>query len=172
MGVTGLLILLQMLLIDVRLVTSLPFCDKSVLDHFIKSITEQQKAMNAPCLFSENITLPQPSLNAEWTRLQTSQQEAEIHRGFQLFLDSVPKVTTFVSRCKLEVSLQRFSSNIRTMTNILKRVTQKTETQNLEYEERTLSISTLQQFYTVYKNFLIGKYKTVIISLCKDLQRR
>ncbi|XP_056425938.1 erythropoietin-like [Hyla sarda] len=172
MGVTGLLILLQMLLINVKLVTSLPFCDKSVLDYYIRSIADQEKAMNVPCQFSENVTLPQPNLNAEWRRLQTSQQEADILHGFTLLLDSVPKVTTFVSQCKLELSLQRFSSNIRTLTNILQRVNQKTETQNSEHEVRTLTVSTLQQFYTVYRNILIGKYKTLIISLCKSLQHR
>ncbi|KAM3924059.1 erythropoietin-like [Leptodactylus fuscus] len=168
----GLLILLQMLLINVRLVTSLPFCDKSVLDHYIKTIIDQEKAMNTPCQFSENVTLPQPSLNAEWRRLQTSQQEIEIQHGFTLFLDSVPKVTTFFSQCKLDVSLQRFSSNIRTMTNILQRVTTRTEAHNTERDVRTLAVSTLQQFYTVYKNFLVGKYKTVITSLCKSLEHR
>lgn len=168
----GLLILLQMLLIDVTLVTSLPFCDKSVLDHYIRSVTEQEKAMNVPCPFSENVTLPQPSLNAEWRRLQTSQQEAEILQGFTLLLDSVPKVTTFVSQCKVEVSLQRFSSNVRTMTNILRRVSGKTETHSAEITARTLAISNLQQFYLVYRNFLVGKYKSLIISLCKSLQHR
>ncbi|KAM4037687.1 erythropoietin [Anomaloglossus baeobatrachus] len=172
MGVTGLLILLQMLLIDVRLVTSLAICDRSILDHYIRTVIDQEKAMNVPCQFSENVTLPQPSLTAEWSRLQTSQQEAEIQNGFTLFLDSVPKVTTFISQCKTDVSLQRFSSNIKTMTNIQQRVSKKSETHNSEHGVRTLTVSTLKQFYTVYKNFLVGKYKTLLVSLCKSLQHR
>ncbi|XP_069804913.1 erythropoietin-like isoform X2 [Dendropsophus ebraccatus] len=162
-----------MLLINVRLATSLPLpCDKSILDTYIRSIIDQEKAMNVPCQFSENVTLPQPNLNAEWRRLQTSQQEADIQRGFTLLLDSVPKVTTFISQCKLEVSLQKFSSNVRTLTNILQKVNQQSETHISEHEVRTLAVSTLQQFYTVYKNFLVGKYKTLIISLCKSLRHR
>ncbi|XP_075703531.1 erythropoietin isoform X2 [Rhinoderma darwinii] len=161
-----------MLLIDVRIVTSLPFCDKSVLDRYIRFATDQEKAMDVPCQFSENVTLPQPSLNAEWRSLQTSQQEAEIQRGFTLLLDSVPKVAAFVSQCKLEVSLQKFSSNIRTMNNILQRVNQKTETQNSQTDVQTLTVSTLQELYVVYKNFLVGKYKTLILSLCKSLRQR
>ncbi|XP_077116841.1 erythropoietin-like [Ranitomeya variabilis] len=172
MGVTGLLILLQMLLIDVRLVTCLPFCDRSVLDHYIRTVIDQEKAMNVPCPFSENVTLPQPSLTAEWSRLQTSQQEAEIQRGFTLLLDSAPKVTMFISQCRINLSLQRFSSNVRTMANFLQRAGKKGETHNPELGVRTLNVSTLKQFYTVYKNFLVGKYKFVMVSLCRSLQHR
>ncbi|CAN2390586.1 hypothetical protein PRIEUP_LOCUS623 [Pristimantis euphronides] len=162
----------MMLLIDVRFVTSVPFCDKTVLDHFIRSIIDQEKAMDVPCPFSGNVTVPQPSLNAEWRALQTSQQEAEIRHGFTLLLNSVPKVTTFVLQCKLEVSLQKFSSNIRTLTNILQRVNKKGEAQSAWTEGRTLTVTTLPQFYTVYKNFLVGKYKTLIMSVCKSLGYR
>ncbi|KAG9467814.1 hypothetical protein GDO78_014247 [Eleutherodactylus coqui] len=125
MGVTGLLILLQMLLIDVWPVTSVPFCDQTFLDHYIRSIIKEDKEMNVSCQFSRNVTVPQPSLNAEWRALQTSRQEAEIRHGFTLLLNSVPEVTTFISQCKLNVPLQRFSSNIRTMGNILQQVNKK-----------------------------------------------
>ncbi|XP_066446213.1 uncharacterized protein [Eleutherodactylus coqui] len=146
MGVTGLLILLQMLLIDVWPVTSVPFCDQTFLDHYIRSIIKEDKEM-------------------------TSRQEAEIRHGFTLLLNSVPEVTTFISQCKLNVPLQRFSSNIRTMGNILQQVNKKIDPHPLE-DARTLTVTTLQQFYTVYKNFLVGKYKTLVRSLCTGLGYR
>ncbi|XP_075062271.1 erythropoietin [Mixophyes fleayi] len=171
MGVTGLLILLQMLLVNVRLVTASPTaCD--IVDQFIRSAIEQEKVMKVLCPFPEDITVPDPSMNAEWRKLQISEQEVEVQQGLTLILNSVPKVMAFISECRLEWSPQKFSSDVRTLNNILERVNTKTERHISQRQIRTLAVRTFKQFFAVYKNFLQGKYKTLLLSGCKRAQHR
>ncbi|XP_072255332.1 erythropoietin isoform X2 [Pyxicephalus adspersus] len=160
-----------MLLVNVKLVTAQPVCDRQVLDSYIRTAVDEDKVMNVPCHFPEDVILPEPSMNAEWRKLQISQQRDEVQRGLSLLISAATKVTDFISECKLELSLQKFSSKAQTMKNILDRVNVKTETETLEREARTFSARTLKQFYGVYRNFLQGKYRTVIISICSSIQQ-
>ncbi|XP_018426877.1 PREDICTED: erythropoietin [Nanorana parkeri] len=169
---SGLLILLQMLLVNVKLVTPQPVCDRQFLDSFIRTAVDEDKVMNVPCVFPEDVIIPEPSINAEWRKLQISQQRDEVQQGLSLLMTAVPKVTKFISECKLELSLQKFSSKVRTLKNILDRVNVKTESEYPPREARTFPARTLQQFYGVYRNFLQGKYRTVIISICSRAQNR
>ncbi|XP_077329993.1 erythropoietin [Lithobates pipiens] len=172
MGVTGLLILLQMLLVNVKLVTPQPVCDRKVLDSYIRTAVDEAKVMNVPCQFPEDVILPEPSMNAEWRKLQISQQRDEVQEGLSLLISAAPKITKFISECKLEISLQNFPSRVRTMKNILDRTNTKAETENTDRESKTFAARTLQQFYSVYKNFLQGKYRTVVISICSNVKLR
>ncbi|KAM9313359.1 erythropoietin [Gastrophryne carolinensis] len=121
-GVGGLLILLQMLLVNVKPVTSQPICDLRTLENYIKSAVDEENIMNDSCQFPEDVVVPEPGMNMEWRKLQTSQKKAEVHHGLTLLINAVPKITGFISECHLQLSLQKFSSKARTMKNILERV--------------------------------------------------
>ncbi|XP_068129960.1 erythropoietin isoform X2 [Hyperolius riggenbachi] len=166
MGVTDLLILLQMLLVNVKLVTPQPMCDRRVLNNYITAATDEDNVMNVACDFPEDVILPEPSMNMEWRKLQISQQRAEVQQGITLFINTVPTVTKFLSDCHLQLSLQKFSSRAQTMKNILDRINVKADVNVSDRQGRTFAARTLKQFYAVYKNFLQGKYRAFMISAC------
>ncbi|XP_063810663.1 erythropoietin [Pseudophryne corroboree] len=171
MGVTGLLILLQMLLVTVKLLSAAP-TTCNIVDPLIRAALEQEKLMNIPCDFDEGVSVPEPNMNAEWRKLQTPQQADEVQQGLALLLASAPKVKTFLSKCRLDWSSHIFSSNTRTLKNVLERFQTQAGAHMAQREARTLAVHTSQQFYTVYRNFLQGKYKTLLLSECKRAQRK
>ncbi|CAI9567615.1 unnamed protein product [Staurois parvus] len=111
-------------------------------------------------------------MNAAWRKLQMSQQRDEVLEGLSLLLSAAPKITKFISECQLELPLQKYSSKVRTMKNILDRAVVKAETIYPDREPKTFAARTLKQFYSVYKNFLQGKYRTVVISICSSVKLR
>ncbi|XP_063302151.1 erythropoietin [Pelobates fuscus] len=174
MGVTDLLILILVLFVKARIVVSAPnqkICDNRVLDKYIGDIMEVEKAMdscNAICEFPEDINVPETKLNqAEWTKLHTSEKAAVVWRGLKLFTDAVPKLMNLISESKLKQQVEKFLSISRNVINVLKSHNLQVETNIPDSKERTRSVSTLKQFFSVYTNFLRGKYKNLLNTVCK-----
>uniref|UniRef100_A0A8C5LYZ3 Erythropoietin n=1 Tax=Leptobrachium leishanense TaxID=445787 RepID=A0A8C5LYZ3_9ANUR len=175
MGVTGFLILISVLFLKARFVVSAPsqkICDNRVLDKYIGDIMEVEKAMdscNALCEFPEGVIVPETKLNqAEWMKLQTIQKATVVWRGLNLFTEAAPKLSTLLSEPKLKQQVEKFISVSRNVINVLKSHNLQVETHIPDPQERTRSVSTLKQFFSVYTNFLRGKYKLLLNAVCKS----
>ncbi|KAM8972718.1 erythropoietin [Pelodytes ibericus] len=172
--ITGFLILILMFFVKVWLVTCAPsqkICDSRVLDKYIGEVMEIANTMdscNVLCDFPEDVTVPETKLNqAEWTRLHMSQKAAIVWRGLNLFTEAVPNILNLISDSKLKQPVEKFVGVSRNVVNILKSHNLQVETIIPQSDEKTRSIRTLKQFFSVYTNFLRGKYKLLIIAVCK-----
>ncbi|XP_053321048.1 erythropoietin [Spea bombifrons] len=175
MGVTGFFILLLMLFVKVRLSMSAPnqrICDNRVLAKYIREANEEEKTLescNVQCEFPEDITVPETKLNqAEWSKLHTPKKASEVWNGLTLLTEAVPKILGGILDSKLKQTVERSAVNMRNLITILKNHDLQTETQVPESDVKTVTIRNLKRFFSVYINFLRGKYKLLLNEVCKQ----
>ncbi|XP_053574348.1 erythropoietin [Bombina bombina] len=171
MGVTGLPTLLLMLLVNVKIVMlapAQPVCDSHILDRYIKEAREMETAMDS-IQFPEDITVPETKLNpALWKKLNKLQQAADVWKGLNLFTKAIQRIRDFITDATVKFSVDKSYSNIRSISQLFKRLNIQDETQTMQSEESTLSVRTLKKFFSVYTNFLRGKCKLLLIEICRE----
>ncbi|OCT90944.1 hypothetical protein XELAEV_18019561mg [Xenopus laevis] len=171
----GLLTLLSMLFVSVKLITCAPYkpvCDKTVMDMFIKEAKEAETAMdscNIICQFPEDIMVPETKLNlGEWNKLHTSQQAAEVWNGLILFTKAVPRITDFISDASLKFQVEKIHSDIRSVVHLFKSLNLQDEAQTSQTEGKTLPVRTFKKLFSVYTNFLRGKLRLLVMTVCRE----
>ncbi|XP_075437392.1 erythropoietin-like [Ascaphus truei] len=167
--------LLLILLVNLKLVTSAPsqpICDSRVLERYVTEAREAEVAMESSPLiseFPEDIDVPDTKVNpTEWRKLQISRQAADVRKGLALFTKALLRIRGFMADPTLQFSVEKTYSNVRSVTQILRSLNLQDEKAISQLEEKTLKIRTLKKFFSVYTNFLRGKFKLVVSAACRD----